>query len=159
MAFRAAQPVTAGLSRLAQLDGRERARIIRQLGQQHPVFRSMLRQAITARAVAFGSALVLGASVVTLAQGFDMWIVASLIFAGMGGFCYVAVTLTSNRFDLLMAVLGAHRTDELHSKLITEQIYGDEVAQVEPLPERPAQQVVSSHALGSRLTGEPSSAH
>lgn len=159
MAFRAAQPVTAGLSRLAQLDRHERARIIRQLCQQHPVFRSMLRQAAIARVVAFASALALGASVITLAQALNMWITASLVFAGMGGFCYVAVSLTSSRFDLLMAVLGAHRTDELHSKLVTEQIYGEEVAQAEPLPDRPPQQVVCSHAIGSRLTGEPSSAH
>lgn len=157
MAFRAAQPVTAGLSRLAQLDRHERARLVRQLCHQYPAFRSLFRQAIIARGVAFGSAVALGASVMTLAQGFDMWIVASLVFAGMGGFCYVAVTLTNSRFDLLMAVLGAHRTDELHSRLITEQIYGEEIAQVEPEPERP-QQVVPSHAVGSRLTGEPSSA-
>ncbi|MDI2028494.1 hypothetical protein QFW96_07720 [Saccharopolyspora sp. TS4A08] len=153
MSFRAAQPVTAGLSRLAQLDRGERARLVRQLCHQYPVFRSMFRQALIARGVAFGSAVALGASVMTLAQGFDIWIVASLVFAGMGGFCYVAVTLTNSRFDLLMAVLGAHRTDELHSRLITEQIYGEEIAQVEP--EAPAQQVVPSHAVGSRLTADP----
>ncbi|RRO16201.1 hypothetical protein EIL87_14215 [Saccharopolyspora rhizosphaerae] len=159
MAHRAAQPVTAGLSRLAQLDRHERARIVRQLRHEYPAFRSMFRQAVVARAAAFASALLLGTSVMALAQGVNMWVVAGLVFAGMGGFCYVAVTLTNSRFDLLMAVLGAHRTDELHSKLITEQVYGEEIAQVERQPERPQQKVVPSHAVGSRLTGEPSSAH
>ncbi|MFC7340786.1 hypothetical protein [Saccharopolyspora griseoalba] len=153
MAKRAAQPVTAGLSRLAQLDRGEREELIAQLCRQYPAFRSMIKQVSIARGVAFGSGLVLAASVVCLAQGASAWLVAALVFGGLAGFGWVAVALTDSRFDLLMAVLGAHRTDELHGRLLTEQIYGEELDQVD---ERSP--VVRSRAVGSRITGEPSSA-
>jgi hypothetical protein len=153
MAKRAAQPVTAGLSRLAQLDRSEREELIGQLCRQYPAFRSMIKQVSIARGVAFASGLVLATSVVCLAQSASMWLVAALVFSGLAGFGWVAVALTDSRFDLLMAVLGAHRTDELHGRLLTEQIYGEELAQVD---ERSP--VVRSRAVGSRITGEPSSA-
>jgi hypothetical protein len=153
MANRAAKPVTAGLSRLAQLDRRERARIIRQLCHQYPAFRSLLRQVSIARGVAFASGLVLALAVMFLAHGASVWWVSGLVFTGLVGFGYVAVALTDSRFDLLLAVLGAHRTDELHGRLVTEQIYGDDPP-ADPL-ERPTSRVVASRAVGSRLTEEP----
>lgn len=153
MAKRAAQPVTAGLSRLAQLDRHERQELVEQLCGQYPAFRSMIKQVSIARGIAFASGLVLAISIICLAQGASMWIVAALVFSGLAGFGWVAVALTDSRFDLLLAVLGAHRTDELHGRLITEQIYGEELDQVE---ERSP--IVQSRAVGSRRTGEPSSA-
>ncbi|MBB5155539.1 hypothetical protein [Saccharopolyspora phatthalungensis] len=150
MVNRAAQPVTAGLSRLAQLDRRERARIIRQLCHQYPAFRSLLKQVTIARGVAFASGLVLALAVMFLVQGVSVWWVAGLVFTGLAGFCYVAVALTDSRFDLLLAVLGAHRTDELHGRLVTEQVYGDDPP-ADPL-EWPTSRMVASRAVGSRLT-------
>ncbi|MEU6269290.1 hypothetical protein [Saccharopolyspora shandongensis] len=150
MANRAAKPVTAGLSRLAQLDRHERARIIRQLCHQYPAFRSMLRQVTIARGIAFASGLLLALAVMFLAQGASVWWVSGLVFTGLAGFCYVAVTLTDSRFDLLLAVLGAHRTDELHGRLVTEQVYGDDPPS-DPL-EWSASRVVASRTVASRLT-------
>ncbi|QUH04485.1 hypothetical protein HUO13_30230 [Saccharopolyspora erythraea] len=126
MADRAAKPVTAGLSQVAQMDRRERARIVRQLCQQYPAFRSLLTQVTVARGVAFTSGLALALAVMFLAQGVSVWWVATLVLGGLVGFGYVAVVLTDSRFDLLLAVLGAHRTDELHGRLVTDQIYGEE---------------------------------
>lgn len=126
MAIRAGRPVTAGLSQVAQMDRRERARIVRQLCQQHPAFRSLIKQVTIARGVAFASGLALAVAVMMLVNGASVWWVSALVFVGLTGFCYVAVVLTDSRFDLLLAVLGAHRTDELHSRLVTDQIYGDD---------------------------------
>ncbi|MDA3629801.1 hypothetical protein [Saccharopolyspora oryzae] len=151
MANRAAKPVTAGLSRLAELDRRERSRILRQLCEQYPAFRSMLKQVSIARGVAFGSALVLAVAVMFLVQGAPVLWVSGLVFIGLAGFCYVAVALTDSRFDLLLAVLGAHRTDELHGRLVTEQVYGEEPAEQ---PERA--RVVTARTVGPRFTdGSP----
>ncbi|MEV0086054.1 hypothetical protein ACWEV3_27000 [Saccharopolyspora sp. NPDC003752] len=150
MANRAAKPVTAGLSRLAQLDRRERARIIQQLCHQYPAFRSMLRQVTIARGIAFASGLLLALAVMFLVQGASVWWVSGLVFTGLAGFCYVAVALTDSRFDLLLAVLGAHRTDELHGRLVTEQVYGDDPPS-DPL-EWPVSRVVASRTVASRLT-------
>ncbi|GAA4829202.1 hypothetical protein [Saccharopolyspora rosea] len=133
MADRTTAPVTAGLSQLAQMDRRERARVMRHLCHQYPAFRSMLRQVSIARAVAFGAALALAVAVMSLVNGSSVWWVAGLVFTGLGGFCYVAVALTDSRFDLLLAVLGAHRTDELHGRLVTDQIYGDDTG-TDPVP-------------------------
>ncbi|GAA0518966.1 hypothetical protein GCM10011581_08780 [Saccharopolyspora subtropica] len=149
MAHRAAEPVTAGLSRLAQLDRCERARIIRQLCHQYPAFRALLKQVTIARGVAFASGLMLALAVMVLVHGGSVWWVSGMVFAGLAGFCYVAVALTDSRFDLLLAVLGAHRTDELHARLVTEQIYGDD-----PTPDPLERPVVTSRAVSSRLTGE-----
>lgn len=139
MAFRWGTPVAAGLSQVAQMDSRERGRIVRQLCQQYPTFRSLLRQVSIARGVAFASGLALAVAVILLVQVASVWWVATLVFAGLGGFGYVAVVLTDSRFDLLLAVLGAHRTDELHGRLVTDQVYGDE-----PVPE--AAQPVSTYS-------------
>ena len=78
MADRTTAPVTAGLSQLAQMDRRERARVTRQLCQQYPAFRSMLRQVSIARAVAFGAALALAVAVMSLVNGSSVWWVAGL---------------------------------------------------------------------------------
>ncbi|WP_010306030.1 hypothetical protein [Saccharopolyspora spinosa] len=157
MANRAAKPVTAGLSRLAQIDRHERARIIQQLCHQYPAFRSMLKQVTIARGMAFASGLMLALAVMFLVQGASVWWVSGLVFAGLAGFCYVVVALTDSRFDLLLAVLGAHRTDELHGRLVTEQIYGDDPP-ADPL-ERAASRVVASRTVASRLTTEGSPVH
>ncbi|RCW39829.1 hypothetical protein DFQ14_11493 [Halopolyspora algeriensis] len=126
MAMRAGRSVTAGLSQVAQMPPGERARLVRELRQQYPAFRALLMQVTIARGVAFASGLALAVSVVLLVQGASVWWVSALVFGGLGGFCYVAVALTDNRFDLLIAVLGAHRIDELHGRLVTESLYGDE---------------------------------
>lgn len=150
MAFRWGTPVAAGLSQVAQMDSRERGRIVRQLCQQYPAFRSLLRQVSVARGVAFASGLVLAVAVILLVQAVSVWWVATLVFAGLGGFGYVAVVLTDSRFDLLLAVLGAHRTDELHGRLITDQIYGDEPAA------EPAQPVSARSRMRKRfMRAEP----
>ena len=128
MAIRAGRPVTAGLSQVAQMDRRERARIVRQLCQQHPAFRALIVQVTRARAVAFGSGLSLAVAVMLLVNGAPVCWVSAFVFGGLAGFGYVAVALTDSRFDLLLAVLGAHRTDELHGRLVTDQIYGDDPA-------------------------------
>ncbi|GAA4619415.1 hypothetical protein [Saccharopolyspora hordei] len=145
MANRAAKPVTAGLSRLAELDRRERARILRQLCEQYPAFRALLKQVSVARAVAFGSGLVLAVAVMFLVNDAPVVLVSALVFTGLAGFCYVAVALTDSRFDLLLAVLGAHRTDELHGRLVTEQVYGEDSA------EQPTRTVVPTSPVGPRL--------
>ncbi len=150
MAVGASEPVTAGLSQVAQMDRRERARIVRQLCKQYPAFRTLLNRVAWARAVAFGSGLALAGAVMLLAQEASVWWVATLVFGGLAGFGYVAVALTDSRFDLLLAVLGAHRTDELHGRLVTEQIYGDDPAES---AEGSESRVVPSQALGSRLLG------
>ncbi|MCI2419188.1 hypothetical protein MOQ72_17215 [Saccharopolyspora sp. K220] len=152
MANRAAKPVTAGLSRLAQLDRRERAEIIRQLCHQYPAFRSLLRQVTIARATAFASGLVLAIAVMVLVEGASVWWVSGLVFTGLAGFGYVAVALTDSRFDLLLAVLGAHRTDELHGRLVTEQVYGED-SPADPL-ERPSAPVVAPRPGSPRLVDE-----
>lgn len=126
MAFHAGRPVTAGLSRVAQMDRRERARLVRELSRQHPAFRSLLRQVTVSRGIAFGSGLALALAVVLLAQGVPVVPVSLLVFLGLVGFAYVATVLTDHCFDLLLAVLGAHRTDELHGLLMADSLYGAE---------------------------------
>lgn len=135
MAHRAARPVTAGLSQLAQLDRRERARIVRQLCRHYPTFRTLLRQVSIARGATFASSLLLVLAVVFLVEGVSVAVVAGMVFVALGGFGYATVTLADSRFDLLLAVLGAHRTDELHAQLVTDRIYGPEqVSEGEHVP-------------------------
>ena len=131
MAPRAAQPVTAGLHRLAELDRRERARIVRHLCASYPAFRSLLRTVTVARGVVFASSVVVLLAVLLLADGAALWVVIALVLTGLAGFAAATVVLTDNRFDLLLAVLGAHRTDELHRHLLAEQIYGADPATTE----------------------------
>ena len=133
MAIRAGEPVAAGLNQVAQMDRRERAQLVRQLCRQHPAFRSLLTQVTVARGVAFGSGLALAVAVMLLAQGASVVWVSALVFGGLAGFGTVAVMLTDNRFDLLLAVLGAHRTDELHGRLVTHAIYGDDTPRAVPV--------------------------
>ncbi|MBE9374361.1 hypothetical protein IQ251_07850 [Saccharopolyspora sp. HNM0983] len=142
MADRAAGPVTAGLNQLADLDRHERTRIMRQLREQYPVFRSMVVHVAIARSLGFASALVLALAVVLIAEGAPTWSAGVLIFAGIAGFGYAVVALTDSRFDLLLAVLGAHRTDELRSRLVTEQLYGEEQSEQAP-----------GNAVAERVTG------
>lgn len=126
MAIRTGKPVAAGLSQVAQMDRRERARIVRQLCQQHPAFRSLITQVTVARAVSFAAGLSLAVAVMLLVNQASAWWVSAFVFVGLAGFCYVAVVLTDSRFDLLLAVLGAHRTDELYGRLVTDELYGAE---------------------------------
>ncbi len=132
MIIRAGKPVTAGLSRVARMEPRERARIVGELHSQYPVFRSLLRLVNLARTVGFGSALALAVAVVLLVQDASVWWVCVLVLTGMAGFGFATVVLTDNRFDLLMAILGAHRTDELHGQLVAEEVYEDEANAREP---------------------------
>lgn len=155
MVIRAGKPVVAGLDQVAQMDRRERARIVSQLCQQHPAFRSMLRQVAMARGLAFGSGLALAVAVVLLVHGASVWWVSALVFGGLVGFAYVAVVLTDSRFDLLLAVLGAHRTDELHGRLMTDQIYGvDPISDTGDTKSTPAP-VVTSNTVRARIMGVP----
>lgn len=124
MAMHAGDAVSAGLSQVAQMDRRERTRIIRQLCAQHPAFKALLVQVTVARGVAFASGLALAVAVMLLVNDASVMWVAMLVFGGLAGFVAVAVMLTDSRFDLLLAVIGAHRTDELHGRLVTEAIYG-----------------------------------
>lgn len=126
MVIRAGKPVAAGLSQAAKMSQRERARIADQLGQQYPAFRALQSQVAMARRLAIGSGLALAAAVMLLVRDVSVWWVASLVLAGFAGFGYVTTVLTDSRFDLLLAVLGAHRTDELHARLLTDQVYGEE---------------------------------
>jgi hypothetical protein len=154
MAIRAGKPVTAGLDQVAQMDRRERARVVSQLCEQYPAFRSLLTQVSMARGVAFASGLALAVAVIMLVHGASVWGVSALVFVGLAGFGYVAVVLTDSRFDLLLAVLGAHRTDELHGRLVTDQIYGADPATSESdddAAQRPA--IIASHAVGPRIVG------
>jgi hypothetical protein len=152
MSVRAGRPVTAGLSQVAQMDRHDRARIVRQLCEQHPGFQALLTQVTVARGVAFGSGLALAVAVVLLVQGTSVWWVSALVFAGLAGFGYVAVVLTDSRFDLLLAVVGAHRTDELHGLLVTEQIYGEDPL-TDSQEDDTSQPVVSPPAMSSRAVG------
>jgi hypothetical protein len=144
MAIRAGEPVTAGLSQLAQMDRRERARIIRQVCHQYPGFSSLLTQVAVARGVAFASGLALAVAVVLLVQGAGVGWVSVLVLGGLVGFAYVAVVLTDSRFDVLLAVLGAHRTDELYESLVTERVYGEERALDGPSGEDGGSETVSA---------------
>lgn len=126
MAIQAGKPVAAGLSQVAQMDRRERSRLASQLASQYPAFRALRTQIALARGLAFGSGLALTTAIVLLVNGASVWWVSALVFAGFAGFGYVAILLTDSRFDLLLAVLGAHRIDELHSRLVTDEVYGDE---------------------------------
>ncbi|GAB2666791.1 hypothetical protein GCM10027271_27770 [Saccharopolyspora gloriosae] len=139
MAIHAGRPVTAGLSQVARMDRRERARLVRELSRQHPTFRSLWRQVMLARGIAFTSVLALALAVILLVQA-DVptrW-VSALVLGGLAGFAYVAIVLTDHRFDLLLAVLGAHRTDELHGRLLNDELYGAEAAEKEAPPSEPA---------------------
>ncbi len=143
MTIRAGEPVTAGLSRIAQMDRRERARLVRQLCHQYPAFRSLLTRVSIARGVAFGSGLALAVAVMLLVQGASVVWVSVLVFGGLVGFATVAVLLTDNRFDLLLAVLGAHRTDELHRNLVTHAIYGETPTSPQPAVDENAERRAS----------------
>lgn len=140
MAFGRDTPVAAGLNQVAKMDRRERARIMRQVCQHYPAFLVLFKQVAVARGVAFASGLSLAVAVVLLVQSVSVWLVAGLVFAGLAGFGYVAVVLTDSRFDLLLAVLGAHRTDELHGRLVTEELYTDE-------PVHPSEQEVAPNPV------------
>ena len=126
MADRAAAPVTAGLSQLARMDRFELNRVMRQLCRQHPAFREQLQRVVWARGIALASGLVLALAVVFLCEQAPLWLVGGLVLAGLVGFGYVAVTLTDNRFDLLLAVLGAHSSDELRGALDPEQVHHEQ---------------------------------
>lgn len=139
MAIHAGRPVTAGLSQVARMDRRERARLVRELSRQHPTFRSLWRQVMLSRGIAFTSVLALALAVILLVQS-DVparW-VSALVLSGLAGFAYVSIVLTDHRFDLLLAVLGAHRTDELHGRLLTDELYGVEAVEKEASPSEPA---------------------
>ncbi len=125
MTMRADGPVAAGLSRVARMHPRERARTVRDLCSDQPAFRSLLTRVSVARGVAFASGLALAVAIVLLVQGAPTWWVAGLVLTGLAGFGSVVIVLTDSRFDLLLAVLGAHRTDELHDRLVTDELYGD----------------------------------
>ncbi|GAB3275716.1 hypothetical protein [Parasphingorhabdus pacifica] len=150
MAFSWGMPVAAGLSQVAQMDRGQRARIVRQVCDEYPGFRGLLKQVSVARGVAFASGLALAVAVILLVQAASVWWVAALVFTGLGGFGYVTVVLTDSRFDLLLAVLGAHRTDELHGRLVTDQIYGEE-----PVAEPVQPSLTCSRARGRLLPVEP----
>lgn len=141
MAMRAGRPVTAGLSQVARMDPRERARTVRELCRNQPAFRSLLTRVSVARGVAFASGLVLALAIVLLVQGVPSGWVSLLVLVGLVGFASVAVVLTDSRFDLLLAVIGAHRTDELHDRLVVDEVYGDGTTtgqeQVVPTDKRP----------------------
>ena len=102
-----------------------------------------------ARAVAFTSVLALAVAVVLLVQDeVPARFVSVLVLGGLGGFAYVAIVLTDHRFDLLLAVLGAHRTDELHDRLLADELYGASGAE----DEAPG---VEALEVGEPETGEP----
>jgi len=113
----------------------------------------LLTQVAMARGIAFGSGLALAVSVMLLVHGASVWWVSALVFGGLGGFGYVAVVLTDSRFDLLLAVLGAHRTDELHGLLVTEQVYGEDPVQESAENESDDSAPVVSRPMRSRLVG------
>ncbi|MFR9731281.1 hypothetical protein ACL03H_18795 [Saccharopolyspora sp. MS10] len=125
MAIHAGGPVTAGLSQVARMSRRERARLVRDLAGQHSLFRALWRRLMLARAIAFTSVVLLAAAVVLVLQREvpAEW-VSVLVLGGLGGFAHVAIVLSDHRFDLLLAVLGAHRTDELHDRLLGDELYG-----------------------------------
>lgn len=134
MVIRYGEPVAAGLSRLAQMGCRDRARVVRLVCAQCPPFRSLLMHVMVARGIAFASGLDLAVAIVLVAGGAPAIWVAVLVLCGMIGFGFAALILTDSRFDLLLAILGAHRTDELHERLVTEQIYGGLPLDARPSP-------------------------
>ncbi|WP_243792877.1 hypothetical protein [Saccharopolyspora gloriosae] len=151
MAIHAGRPVTAGLSQVARMDRRERARLVRELSRQHSTFRSLWRQVMLARGIAFTSVLALAVAVVLLVQAEvpTRW-VAALVLGGLAGFAYVAIVLTDHRFDLLLAVLGAHRTDELNDRLLTDELYGTETAEKGHAANEPGDAAAAKEAAGRR---------
>lgn len=123
--MRGGRPVTAGLSQVARMGPRERARTVRELCRNQPAFRSLLTRVSVARGVAFASGLVLAVAIVLLMQGVPSGWVSLLVLVGLAGFVSVVVVLADSRFDLLLAVIGAHRIDELHDRLVIDEVYGD----------------------------------
>lgn len=125
MVIRSGEPVAAGLRQFAQMDRGERARVVRLVCARYPAFRSLLIRVRVARGVAFASCLDLAVAIVLVTGGAPAAWVSILVLGGMVGFGSATLVLADSRFDLLLAVLGAHRTDELHDHLVTEQLYGD----------------------------------
>ncbi|MGJ7906219.1 hypothetical protein ACOQFL_07025 [Actinopolyspora sp. H202] len=86
----------------------ERADAVRELDRNCPMYRSLRNTVTVARIVAFASGLALCVAVLLLAQHSPIEWVAGFVFAGLFGFGWVVVRLTDNRFDLVLAVLGAY---------------------------------------------------
>lgn len=128
MAVHPGKPVNAALNQVAKMDAGERARLVRQLCEDHPLYASLLGRVGVARGVAFAAGLSLSVAILLLVQGASMLIVSGFVLAGLVAFGVVVVRLTDSRFDLLLAVLGAHRTDELHERLMDHEMYGEERA-------------------------------
>ena len=126
MADRAAAPVTAGLSQLARMDRFERNRVMRQLCRQHPAFREQLQRVVWPGALPWLPGWCWHWRWFSCASRPRFGSVGGLVLAGLVGFGYVAVTLTDNRFDLLLAVLGAHSSDELRGALDPEQVHHEQ---------------------------------
>jgi hypothetical protein len=125
MVIHSGEPVVAGLRQFAQMDRGERARVVRLVCTRYPALRSLLVRVRVARGVAFASCLDLAVAIVLVTGGVPAVWVSILVLGGLVGFGSVTLVLTDSRFDLLLAVLGAHRTDELRERLVTEQLYGD----------------------------------
>lgn len=90
----------------------ERVRAARYLRRHYPLYRVLSKRVALARALGFAAGLTLAVSVVLLVQGAGLVWVAGLVLLGLFLFGYVVVRLTDSRFDLLLAVLGAHRVEE-----------------------------------------------
>lgn len=90
----------------------ERVRAERYLRRHYPLYRALSTRVALARALGFAAGLALAVSVVLLVQGAGLLWVAGLVLLGLLLFGYVVVRLTDSRFDLLLAVLGAHRVEE-----------------------------------------------
>lgn len=150
MAIRPARPITAGLSQVARMDRRERTRVLRELRRQHGGLRRAYACVAVSRVLAFGAGLALALAVVVLAQGASVWWVVALIFVGLAGFLSVTVILTDNRFDLVLAVVGAHRTDELLEQLSVESRNSGDME-----PERRPESRRGRHAADTRVSGWP----
>ncbi|WP_092632027.1 hypothetical protein [Actinopolyspora mzabensis] len=86
----------------------ERTDAVRALDGNCPMYRSLRNTVTVARIAAFASGLALCVAVLLLAQHAPIEWVAGFVFAGLFGFGWVVVRLTDNRFDLLLAVLGAY---------------------------------------------------
>lgn len=143
MVIRSGEPVAAGLSRIAQMDRGDRDRVVRLVWARYPTFRSLLIRVMVARGIAFASGLDLAVVIVLVTGGVSALWVSILVLCGLVGFGSATLVLTDSRFDVLLAVLGAHRTDELHDRLVTEQVYGDGLPVEKP----------GSHTLCGRRDG------
>ncbi|WP_033401898.1 hypothetical protein, partial [Actinopolyspora mortivallis] len=104
--------IAADLEEVGRMDRAERARVLRDLRRNHPLYRTLSIRVALARATGFTSGLALAVAVVLLVQGAGLLWVSGFVLAGLFGFAYVVIRLTDSRFDLLLAVLGAqHRVE------------------------------------------------